>query len=157
MPLKDRQERYKYQEQWRVKRRREWMLQNGPCVICESWEDLELDHENPLTKVSHRIWNWRKERRELELRKCRPMCHNCHLEKTKRDLREMDTAKHLRISDPPGKAWCYAGKHFTDFSNFTKNCKSRRGLQYECRECRSKVRSPRRRAWDADTVGRASL
>lgn len=141
MPYKDKAEQYRYQEQWRKRRRDEWFAANGPCVKCGSCNDLELDHENPATKVSHRIWSWCREKREAELKKCRPMCSKCHLEKTKVDLRVMDVNAHLRMTDPEGKAWCYSGKHFTEVENFTKNKAKRRGLENDCRLCRSKRRS----------------
>ena len=48
-------------------RREEWFAKNGPCVDCGSWENLELDHENPKTKISHAVWSWSERRRRIEL------------------------------------------------------------------------------------------
>ena len=40
-----------YQRKWMAKRRAEWLKNNGPCVQCNSWENLEVDHINPKTKI----------------------------------------------------------------------------------------------------------
>lgn len=139
-----------------IPRRKKWFKENGPCVDCGSWERLELDHQNPLTKVGHNIWSWSDKPRLAELAKCRPRCHGCHLEKTKREYRERDLAGALRVIDPLGQAWCYAGRHFMDIDAFTKNRAKRRGIQNECRQCRSTKRSPKHAA-EANTVGRDGL
>lgn len=122
-------------------RRREWFEKNGPCVDCGTWDHLELDHVDPKTKISHAVWSWGDRKRTIELAKCKVRCHGCHLEKTKRDLREMDVNAYLRIVDPPGMAWCCTGAHFAPIGDFSKNKKKRRGLQTECRYCRSKTRN----------------
>ena len=49
-------------------RRKEWFAKNGPCVDCGSWENLELDHEDPKTKISHTVWSWGEEKEQLSLR-----------------------------------------------------------------------------------------
>lgn len=64
-----------------ARRRALWFAENGPCVDCGSWSDLELDHVDAAQKVSHRLWSWAEERRNLELAKCRPRCHACHVKK----------------------------------------------------------------------------
>lgn len=63
-------------------RRLQWFLENGPCVVCGSSENLELDHIVPEEKVSHNIWSWSYEKRIEELNKCQVLCHQCHLKKT---------------------------------------------------------------------------
>ncbi len=65
-----------------VQRRVDWFAANGPCRYCGSWDRLELDHIDPATKVHHAIWTWRAERRETELAKCQPLCHDCHKRKS---------------------------------------------------------------------------
>ncbi len=50
--------------------------------MCGSWNDLELDHINPETKVSHNIWSWSEKRRIKELKKCQPLCFGCHKKKS---------------------------------------------------------------------------
>jgi len=86
MPYKDPEKRRAYQREWVAKRRTEWFDANGPCVDCGTWGNtknkLELDHEDPSTKIAHTIWSWAKERREKELKKCVIRCHSCHMNKT---------------------------------------------------------------------------
>ena len=79
---KDPEEQRKYQRGWAKKRRDEWLSANGPCRRCGTWNRLEVDHIDPSQKVAHTVWNWRKERREAELVKCQPLCHDCHRIKT---------------------------------------------------------------------------
>lgn len=76
-------------------RRDEWLSENGPCVRCGSWKQLEIDHKNPEEKsprlggaskraTSH-IWLWKKEDREAELAKCQVLCNSCHKQKNIED------------------------------------------------------------------------
>ena len=83
MPYKDKQKHTQYQIQWKKKRRDAWFEENGPCIECGSWENLELDHVDHTTKVSHNIWSWADERRLEELAKCVARCRPCHIEKSK--------------------------------------------------------------------------
>ena len=78
MPYADRERQRKYMRDWIANRRRTWLAANGPCVDCGSWEELEVDHVDPATKSSHRIWSWSDERREAELEKCVVRCRHCH-------------------------------------------------------------------------------
>lgn len=71
-----------YQRGWVKSRRQKWIDANGPCKACGSSENLEVDHVDPIRKVSHRIWSWTAERREKELRKCQVLCRPCHRKKT---------------------------------------------------------------------------
>ena len=82
MSYKDPEQRREYQRKWIAQRREEWLIANGPCVRCASWENLQIDHKDPKKKVSHKIWSWAKERREKELAKCQALCEKCHLEKS---------------------------------------------------------------------------
>lgn len=68
-------------------RRLEWLLSNGPCAYCGSWDRLEVDHINPEDKITHKFWGWSKDRREAELAKCQPLCHDCHWTKTLQERR----------------------------------------------------------------------
>ena len=92
MPYKDPKKRRafqrEYQKKWIAQRRDEWLIANGPCVECGSWENLQIDHKDPNTKVSHRIWSWAKERREAELAKCQAMCEKCHNKKSAEEKRK---------------------------------------------------------------------
>ena len=65
--------------------RADWFAENGPCGRCGSWEQLELDHIDPSTKIDHKIWTWKADRREEELKKCQALCHVCHIKKTAED------------------------------------------------------------------------
>lgn len=77
MPYKNPQEQREYQRRWIAKRREDW-FRGQICLHCESSEELELHHQDPTQKVSHRIWSWSKVRREEELRKCVVLCKECH-------------------------------------------------------------------------------
>lgn len=71
-----------YQREWKAQRRAEW-FDGKSCVDCGSVEDLQLDHRDAATKVSHKIWSWSEERRLAELAKCVVRCRPCHVKKTK--------------------------------------------------------------------------
>lgn len=81
MPYADAAIRGEYQRQWVAARRADWFA-GKTCAWCGSADDLQLDHVDAATKVSHRIWSWARERREAELAKCRPLCRPCHQKKT---------------------------------------------------------------------------
>lgn len=76
-----------YQRQWKQKRRVQWLEENGPCVLCGSDEDMQIDHIDPDQKVDHKIWSWSKARREAELAKCQILCYSCHKKKTEKERR----------------------------------------------------------------------
>ncbi len=59
-----------------------WMMENGPCVMCGSWKDIELDHIDPSKKFTHRIWSYSEQKLSKELDKCQALCKNCHKKKT---------------------------------------------------------------------------
>lgn len=82
MPYKDPAQQRAYQRRWVARRKEKWLTKNGPCVKCDSDEELEVDHIDPEKKVSHRIWSWSKARRDRELKKCQVLCSECHKEKT---------------------------------------------------------------------------
>lgn len=69
-----------YQRQW-VAQRRSVYFADKACVDCGATERLELDHEDPAQKVSHRIWSWAQERRDAEIAKCVVRCADCHRER----------------------------------------------------------------------------
>ena len=84
MPYKDPERQREYMRQWVANRRAEW-FKDKSCVECGNTKDLELDHLDPKIKVTHRIWSWSAERREIELAKCRALCTECHKKKTARE------------------------------------------------------------------------
>lgn len=86
MPYKDSNKQREFQRIW-IKQRREEFFKNKCCVKCGSHDKLELDHIEPEKKTSHRIWSWAAGKREAEILKCQVLCHDCHVEKTKQDMR----------------------------------------------------------------------
>ena len=91
------------------KRNAEWLdaykAERG-CARCGERDSvvLQFDHIDPATKPKHQYnplrqnWtvNWTmlgKERREMELAKCQVLCANCHLRKTKKEVREFWDAR----------------------------------------------------------------
>jgi hypothetical protein len=88
MPYKDKEKQREFNREWIKSRRLNWFQENGPCKSCGSNQNLELDHLNPDVKITHKIWSWKEDRRLEELAKCQVLCHNCHLIKTAKELRE---------------------------------------------------------------------
>jgi len=82
MPMPTKELQRKYQREWRAKRRRQWVKENGPCQMCGSRKDLEVDHVDPSSKLDHNVWSWAKKRRDRELSKCQVLCGRCHKRKT---------------------------------------------------------------------------
>jgi 5-methylcytosine-specific restriction endonuclease McrA len=74
----------RYQRDWMRDRRTAWVMENGPCKHCGSWEQLEIDHIIPALKEMNigSIWSRTKEIRDKELAKCQILCKSCHLKKT---------------------------------------------------------------------------
>jgi len=65
-------------------RRTQWIQENGPCVKCGTWDNLEIDHIDPSTK-EYKITNiWRRSQqiRDYELAKCQALCNSCHIQKS---------------------------------------------------------------------------
>lgn len=62
---------------WRAGRRKEWFDDNGPCRRCWGTERLQVYYPDQSEKVEHRIWTWKKERRNEELKKCIILCQEC--------------------------------------------------------------------------------
>lgn len=88
MPAKDRLTRYNTSSAWLEARRNKWLEENGPCKKCGSNENLEIDHIDPSTKEYNisQIWSRDEETRNKELAKCQALCHDCHKEKTAKDM-----------------------------------------------------------------------
>jgi hypothetical protein len=82
VPYADPDAQREYQRRWVAARRAEWFAQNGPCVDCGTWENLELDHVSSAHKADNHVWSWRKERRDAELAKCVARCTSCHAAKS---------------------------------------------------------------------------
>jgi len=82
MPYKTKELQREYQRLWMARRRQEWLEENGPCVRCGSWDNLNVDHIDRKTKIDHKVWSWAEVRRLKELNKCQVLCFTCHVEKT---------------------------------------------------------------------------
>lgn len=109
-------------------RRKEWLAQNGPCRKCGSSKRLEVDHIDPMTKVSHRIWTWTEERRNVELAKCQVLCRRCH---THKSLTENIAMGRTIIGLNAKKTECKHGHPFDLFNTIIRSDGTR-----ECRACR---------------------
>lgn len=72
----------------RIAKTRAEFFSGKSCVFCGSTDRLEIDHIDPSTKVSHKIFGWTKERREGELAKCRVLCFVCHNARHSQEMRE---------------------------------------------------------------------
>lgn len=134
-----------WQRNWLKARRDAWFTENGPCVKCGSWDNLELDHKNPRTKVANCVWSWTLKRREKELRKCQALCHICHAEKTTSERRASLFWERRRKVGPEGTAWCRAHQRFLPVSRFAKNGSRWNGFQGQCNDCRKKMPSRKSR------------
>lgn len=86
MGYTDKEKQRAYQRAWMKKRREDWLIENGPCVLCGSDDDLQVDHVDRQTKITHRVWSLNKERRLRELSKCQVLCQPCHSKKTTADF-----------------------------------------------------------------------
>jgi hypothetical protein len=82
VPYSDPDRQRQYQNEWLRKRWRDWLKEHGPCIDCGTWDDLQVDHADASTKVTHRVWSWSKARRDAELAKCVVRCGPCHKAKT---------------------------------------------------------------------------
>lgn len=71
-----------YQRNW-VRDRKKEFYRDKQCLHCGSKENLELDHIDPSTKVSHSIWSWSEGKRLKEISKCQVLCHACHILKSR--------------------------------------------------------------------------
>lgn len=69
-----------YQRDWMRDRRLGWILANGPCVDCGTWDRLRcvrIDHQ-PGDRKTATLWGLRASRRALELARCIVVCDSCH-------------------------------------------------------------------------------
>lgn len=115
MPYKDYERRRTYAREWIQERRNQWFKENGPCQECGSWINLELDHIDPKTKVSHRVWSWSEERRNKELAKCQALCRQCHKRKTIDSLPKTDHGRAAMYQNY--KCRCELCRHWKQISD----------------------------------------
>jgi 5-methylcytosine-specific restriction endonuclease McrA len=85
MPFATKEAQREYARKWVAARRSEY-FRDKKCMACGSNFDLELDHIDPSTKISHTVWSWTEQRRHEELAKCQVLCNSCHKDKTKQDI-----------------------------------------------------------------------
>jgi len=68
-----------YNKNWVKKRRQQFMAEIGECYFCGTDQNIELHHIDPSEKESHKIFSWSDERIQDELKKCIPLCQECHI------------------------------------------------------------------------------
>lgn len=127
MPYKDIVKQRAMQLKYMQQRRAAWFAANGPCILCGSWNDLQLDHKSRLGKISHKVWSWSEERRNSELLKCQALCGPCHKEKT---------SKENRKEGPAGTAWCSTCQVFKSTALFNVDKYHWNGFMRRCSDCR---------------------
>lgn len=84
MPYKDPEKQREFQRKRLAAKRAKWISENGPCRICGSDKNLEVDHINPEEKT-YRIsglWSYSRDKLQAELMKCQVLCEDCHDKKT---------------------------------------------------------------------------
>jgi 5-methylcytosine-specific restriction endonuclease McrA len=95
-----------YQRVWWATRKAEGFRELGnKCALCETSENLELDHVVPQSKTSHKIWSWSESRRKEELAKCQLLCRKCHLWKTISPETFPPTENEVRLMPEIGIDW----------------------------------------------------
>ncbi len=85
MPYRNKNKQREFNRNW-IKQRRQVFFNGKICVKCGSESNLHLDHIDRKIKVSHRIWSWREERRNVEIAKCQILCTTCHKFKTQSEF-----------------------------------------------------------------------
>lgn len=85
MPYKNKDKQREYCRIWVAKRRHNY-FKDKVCVQCGSNYRLELDHIDPITKITHVIWSFSESKRNSELEKCQVLCRICHKIKTAKQL-----------------------------------------------------------------------
>jgi hypothetical protein len=70
-----------YQMQ-RYRANRQFFMAGASCAKCGGTDDLEADHIDRSTKISHKIWLRSRPRIAEELTKCQWLCKNCHHDKS---------------------------------------------------------------------------
>lgn len=93
MAYRDRGQYNEYQREYQLaryhQRKRDAIaFLGGKCVICETVEQLEIDHIDRALKSFNisNLWAVKEERFYAELAKCQLLCRPHHIEKTRREL-----------------------------------------------------------------------
>ena len=106
MPYRDPNRKRQHGREW-IRHRREAFLEGKSCAFCGSTSNLNLHHQDPTEKESHRIWSWKEERRLREIAKCIVLCGSCHTWLHRR-LIQAQTGRCLGVYYEPshrGKKW----------------------------------------------------
>lgn len=98
VPFKDPEQRRQWCREVPRRRRAEWFA-GKVCVTCGGRDNLELDHKDPATKISHRIWSWSANRRIAELAKCQPLCRECHAKKSVTEVLKGQERPDAKLTD----------------------------------------------------------
>ena len=146
MPFKNTAKRLEYQREWYAARRGKGIEYLGSkCAQCGATEDLEIDHIDPATKVSHRIFSWSWARIETELGKCQLLCVPCHFAKT---LAYISTA---------GGTWATRKNHHKKGCG-GRCCQAMRQAEVSAVfQNRSKIESPAIKSRESDGLTRARI
>lgn len=99
MAYKAHETQRQYQSAWMWRRRMSWIIENGPCSICGSGQDLRVVYVNPADRVVPvtSIWSLGEQRRTELLAKCVVLCKVCALSK-RREERAPDHGKDSRYT-----------------------------------------------------------
>lgn len=82
------------------RRKDEWFGEHGPCALCGSAENLEVDHIDPSQKSFSIHWAIRWDILKIELAKCRALCEPCHTKlSAEQKLRSVEELKSTISSD----------------------------------------------------------
>lgn len=89
------------------RRRMAWLAANGPCRLCGSSDQLEVDHVDYRFKTfkASEIWVRSKAIREAELAKCQVLCRTCHQQKTSSEMSERRKGRKLEQEHAPPEVW----------------------------------------------------
>ena len=92
MPRKTREEYNEYMRVYMLNRYHErraesYRILGGLCVVCETTEDLQIDHIDPALKTLEigKLWSVAKAKYLKELEVCQLLCGEHHREKTSRE------------------------------------------------------------------------
>jgi 5-methylcytosine-specific restriction endonuclease McrA len=92
----------------------------GKCNKCGSTDNLEIDHKDPHKKSFElgRLWGEKTIPKALEeLKKCQLLCKDCHITKSKIDLRDKANSRYKLTNGADGF------RHGTWYAFGTKKCK----------------------------------
>jgi hypothetical protein len=119
-----------YDAWYKAERRAQWILDNGPCAWCGTWEDLEVDHIDPSTKTirTSLIWQTNEEQRVAELAGCQVLCKKCHRQKTTIEAESKVQHGTLHMYNSPRyKCRCDACK--LAYANYQRQYRARKAVR----------------------------